>query len=128
MDVVFFWCFNFKDLKSDTKLPIPAPIHNPMEQVIGQICHGLSQSSGIGNAPNHAPISAPIALQYKNSAIGSEWDKKYWAFVKVSSEVDCSIGLLRKTCVFHHLLFQPLHKPEQLAKLYELLLTNQMQL
>ena len=38
------------------------PATAPTTQVMGQACHGLSQSSGMGNAPNQAPTTAPKAF------------------------------------------------------------------
>ena len=38
------------------------PMTAPMTQVMGQACHGLPQSSGMGKAPNQAPTTAPKAF------------------------------------------------------------------
>ena len=47
------------------KEPSPAkalPATAPTAQVMGHACHGLSQSRGMGKAPNQAPTIAPKAL------------------------------------------------------------------
>lgn len=36
-------------------IPTQCPTKVPSTHVIGHTCHGLSQSRGIGTAPNHAP-------------------------------------------------------------------------
>ena len=46
-------------VKKDPSPTKAFPMTAPMTHVMGQACHGLSQSSGMGNAPNQAPTIAP---------------------------------------------------------------------
>ena len=50
-----------------TTLPSTYPTYAPVTTVIGHLCHSLSQSNGIGTAPNHAPRNAPTAAPNTSS-------------------------------------------------------------
>lgn len=56
--------------KPPVALPTAHPKYAPVKIVTGHFCHCLSQSSGIGTAPNHAPTQAPRAAP-KTSSIGT---------------------------------------------------------
>ena len=50
----------FREAMTKQDSPMKWPINVPTTQVIGHRCHGRSQSSGIGMAPNQSPIKAPL--------------------------------------------------------------------